>query len=400
MTEPAVKRKKLMRNVEERLFNEADNDRMALMLAYEKYMGTLKNLHQEVGDHLTWCAVQECSSVEHKIEETKQLVHESRKRYNELNLVEIMRIDLIGLKILNFIPLQDILNLRVISRRMKDDVTRLLVGCSKFNIWSVGLKSLQIVPPAFFMTALTNLRVSFDCSSHDLTPLQIDNLSKLGPRIETLQLVSKPRFNLIDINVNEICRLKSLHVRCGKHGKNLPLLLHQSCQSLERIYLEMNVGETKRFSKLSCKFVNLTYLRMCFGDSKNPRTAELDWLGFVSLVNNAPLLKSLKLDTFGMCVTKESVARCPQIKLDKLESLEMPVARDRIAGYLHIMRACRNNLQYLTIDVYYSNEEFWRCDWNFPELKCAVIKSPWPYFSMDIVKPHFSENVVRCQGWD
>ena len=41
-------------------------------------MSTLKNLSTEVGDELTRVAVQEFSYVEYKIEETRQLVDESR----------------------------------------------------------------------------------------------------------------------------------------------------------------------------------------------------------------------------------------------------------------------------------------------------------------------------------
>ena len=273
---------------------------------------------------------------------------------------------------------------------MKDQVTRLIVLDDKSEVWNVTTKVLRKVPPIFFMAADTDIKLT-------LTPKQsiklshIQTLTTIGPRLVSL-VTTKAGFNMNKISpdaVTNICRLKTLGFGLGCTSGHLNTLLLQNSKTVQVVSLD-RIPRLRSIARkeLNCKFDKLTKLNVTFCFTTGTK-AEEDWSGFVVLVNNSPNITDLSISE--VAVSKEAIARHPQILLDKVESLNVDIHRNYTAGCVNVLEACRNNLKNLKITQQCPvSPEFWNGSW-FPPRVLTVEVNRFAWYQH--IKTHFDKSV-------
>ena len=279
---------------------------------------------------------------------------------------------------------------------MKKEVTRLLFLDTKYGLCNVSLKSLCTITPEFFMTAhnVKLLLTYTPCLSNNQTEI----LKILSSKIVSLETTDDGfNMNIIPMSlVRNMCRLESIEFGPGGVSQCLVPLLQQNAKSVQRLsFFDIGYFKILGSCQLQCRFDKLTVLHIYFQDSlKNVYTAEGDWSGFAALVKCSPNIK--KLELFNVAVIGEAISRHPQIILEKVESLHLGIVRvGRTAGFLNVLRACKNSLNHLKFTLTAPvSPNFWLEDWFLPRVtEVEIIKPSYYKVDMQELKTNFNENV-------
>jgi len=435
MADQSVKRKKLMSEYESQLYVQVINNILAAKQAAKIAESSLKELSDEVGDELTWRAYQDfCSIDNQKFEVAEQGVLESRCRFNERRLEDFIHIDLITRTLFKFLPLKQILNLRLVSKTLNTHIKRLSPQC---QIWKIDLNIFSPLspPPDFFYTAGTDLEIRMDSK---LTSFQNEVIGKCSHRIVSLREESNgpASFFLDDIPTsvcNEINRLETL--RSVRSTKNNVILLNQSSRSLKNVEISelpndvtqirndftslqslkvyknstynidavipivktrpsvltsLSIEETSSMKA----FVQLDHELKCLQKLHISWDFDIDdgdMQGAINLINKSPNLMDLHLERVGDNIDELSV--CPQIK--NITSLTMQPGwnDDKDFFYHSQFLNCCTGLTNLKLDVTFFGS--WKLakreEWYLPSVKKAQIKHKNKYMYLNHVKHHFSK---------
>jgi len=418
----------------QRLYQQVDKDLVSAMTAVEKARSSLWQLQNHVGDQLSWLAYQKVLDVNIDIKfiNATDLVNESRCRVNETGLLDVLHLDLVILNMFKFLPLLEILKLRLISKRMFKEVTRLWAKC---RVWNIKMYSNynNFNPPQHFYEADTDLNIKFDYFRWDVSIIKQIMKRCAGRIVSIVDLKSECLDEIPEYVCNKIKRLKTLDVR-GGHSKNTFTLLNQSAEILERLYVSdlssdgamvhknlpnlkhLNIGCSKNdellLSLLKKSRSSLEYLYLgeesevnCLADLNNDcklnikyislgPTMRMNWSAFAAMVNNSPDISELDLYTTKFFSLTENLEN---IKLDKLKHLNININLydkelefEDLEYFVYILEACKNNLEYLELNLLgdWANDFF---DFEFFLPKVKKVKVTHEYgLHISYIQDHFS----------
>ena len=120
-------KKRLISAEELKLYEEADINILAAIRAQKKAMLSLKRLSKKVNDGITSVALQELIEGHDALVDLRQSVVESRTKFSQVRLDDIIHVDLITLKLIHFLPRKDIGNLRLSCKKIYKHVTTLTI---------------------------------------------------------------------------------------------------------------------------------------------------------------------------------------------------------------------------------------------------------------------------------
>jgi len=407
MEEPAIKKRRVLRsssakkpnlstierreisNTEVKLYEEADINILAAIRAQKKAMLSLKRLSKKVNDGITSVALQELIDGHDALVDLRQSVVESRTKFSQVRLDDIIHVDLITLKLIHFLPRKDIGNLRLSCKKIYKHVTTL---CDQFNVWKIDLNRFRQFPPsACFFTSDKVMEMTLP--RIPLTPIQRDILEKCANRIVVLDgsanLHGYQALQDIPASACEnMTSLQSLTVGQTRYQsrKNFIILLNQSGESLQEMALSRFDPKNLTLLEPSRKFFQLTRLHLQNCKSSERSVREEDWPKVAKLINNCPNLVDLSLQYF--TITEEAIA--PHTKMKKLELFMLfhtPVA----ANIINLMMSCRESLEYLKIHCISTSQIFAR-EWVLPKVKRVRIKSNLSTDEKAVLKEHFNKN--------
>jgi len=438
MADQAVKRKKLMSEYESQLYLQVINNILAAKQAAKIAENSLKELSDEVGDELTWRAYQDlCSLDTQKFEDAGQGVLESRCRFNERRLEDFIHIDLITKTLLKFLPLKQILNLRLVSSTMNTHIKRLSPQC---QVWKIYLSrfSPKSPPPPFFYAAGTDLEIIIYSK---LTSFQNEVIGKCAERIVSLREwgCETWKINLDDIPTsvcNEINRLKSL--RLFESKKNNVILLNQSSRSLKNVEIFglpsdvtqirndftslqtlkvhgvidsvipmvntrpsvltslsiLDIYSMKAFAHLDQELKCLQKLHISWDGCDE---YDEDMQGAVNLINKSPNLIDLHLEDIGEDI--DELSFCPNIR--NLKSLMLALPYNDFSHYSQFLRCC---ISLTNLKLILTRLGTWRLvkreEWYLPSVKKAEIRYVNSLMDINDVKHHFSKEAEIKMTFD
>lgn len=395
----APKKRKLMSSVEvtdsnvdninDHLYEEADKDILAAFTAAKKARSSVKKLQNQVGDQLSWLALQQLldPGFDTKISNARELLHESRCRQNEKRLLDILHLDLVMLILFKFLPMSDILKLTLVCNRMNLEVRRLWDKC---RVWNIQMNQ-SFNPAQHFFKANTDLKLDF----HHYTlvsPVYKQIITKCAHRIVSMTNVPSETLDVISKSAcRKMSRLETFKVR--GHSKNTLIIINQSADSLQTIYLsfikddgamfhkklpnlkklslvgfkneelllsliknsasslqDLKVGDAGYVNSLSKLDSTLNINSLSLGDFA---TLCMDWSAFAALINSSPKLDklSVRATDFSCCSDVPH-----NIKLDNLKSISLfrsrfDLANESLQYYVQILEACKNSLEYLELEL-------------------------------------------------
>jgi len=383
---PTIERREIS-NDEVKLYKEADINILAAIRAQKKAMLSLKRLSKKVNDGITSVALQELIDGHDDLVDLRQSVVESKTKFSQVRLDDVIHVDLITLRLIHFLPRKDIGNLRLSCKKIYNRVTTL---CDQFNVWKIDLNRFRQFPPsACFFTSDKVMEMTLP--RIPLTPIQRDILEKCANRIVVLDgSANLHRYQSLQDMPASACEnmtsLQSLTVGQTRYQsrKNFVILLNRSGESLQEMTLSR--FDPKNLTLLDRKFYQLTklYLECCKMSEKSVR--EEDWPKVAKLINNCPNLVDLSLQYF--TVTEEAIA--PHTKMKKLELFMLfhtPIA----ANIINLMMSCRESLEYLKIHCINTSQIFAR-EWVLPKVKRVRIKSNLSTDEKAVLKEHFNNN--------
>jgi len=390
-----IVKKRLISAEELKLYEEAENNIETAIQACKKAVSSLKFLSDKVQDGWTSFAFQEFSNAKETFEESRQLVAQSRTRFNEMKLEDFIHIDLITSNIIKFLPIKDILNLRVTSKRMYRDVTRLSEDCQVLRI-----DLSKPIPPSVFTS---ERKTKLVIPSSNLEPYQKDVFEKCAhsDRIIGLDVRSFQAFINIPKSVCEIIDgLQSLTVsdfsRNLWHCDNIVSMINKSADSLQELCLEgCDVKEV--FKDVKGKFGKLRKLHIQSDEY------ELDydvnsWGTVVSMINNCPNLVDLRVE--GITFTEDTIAPHPKIRSLTIQNYYWILFDEDMDGAIKLIMSC-NNLEVLKIDMNDNDTiNIWKYGrWFHPGLKRVEIGNVHASYVKPYLKRHFDKDVLiieRC----
>jgi len=379
-----ILKRRSISNQELKLYEEADNNILAAVIAFRKAMKSVKNLTEKVQDELTAVAFQDLSDAHDTIVEARQIVDESKTRFNEIRLDDFVHVDLITLNLLKFLPLKDIFNLRLTSKRMYDIVTRLW---QELNVWKIKLNDFeQLPPPDLFFSSDTDLKMILPCS--ELMPIQKNIIEKCADRITILDGSAnlhshQPLKGIPETTCKKMTRLESLTAsQCRYQSrKNFAILLNQNGESLQELWANRFDAKLLTHVDSNLKFNKLTKL-----DLETYSSGDEDWVRVVSLINNCPNLVDLRLK--GLTIKEKTIANHVKIKCLYLFFFysEDAVLADNV---INLIMSMRESLEYLKMKISVGpTSNIFERDWFLPKVKRA-------YFTTNTsfdVKKHFGDN--------
>jgi len=293
------------------------------------------------------------------------------------------------LNLLSYLPLKDILNLRLTSKSMYDNVTSF---SKELQVWKININQFADKPPPdFFFSSHNDLKLTFPPKV--LKPFQQDELEKFADRIIGIDVHSYNRFRFTrDSWLKLISGLQSLTVREKEYYwdgeyKHLTFLLFQHRESIQELLLE-NIYPANILLNFNFQFEKLTKLHIDCDPDK-------DWSTVVPFINKCPNLVDLKLHGIADLSSDYTVHPHPKLKyLDLYKKYRMG-DRQKVAAYVRdILVASQQSLEYLKLRAYFSELNLlWELDWYVPKVRTLDIMTTNDPVMKEHLRRHFCEDV-------